>query len=218
MQSKQIIIDVTADTPEGLNAAVRAAAQSLLDSPQLTVESDSFIISHGPDDKGYSPNTLLFLGTNAKGKVVLRGSRTSFDASADFHIMETALAFSEATDRGVSIPENLLGSLLVRSATPLPLTGKAYALRHITDLVQVDDLDIPGLQRELPALIGFLKTAKKCTLDIQGELRDIIPQINWKADGGTDLMALTDNGTTRLGSGSQAYRTALEDNPGTQAV
>lgn len=93
--------------------------EAKLDEQLRTLCSMSHVLEGVNDYKpGYSANTLYVLGTEDKGELVVRGSRSSFDAAHDFAIMDSALELSQAVElRNVSFAEHKVGGLLVRPAT-----------------------------------------------------------------------------------------------------
>jgi len=143
MLKKQFIIDVEGDTPEALAAALCKAGQmlatgthsSFYEEPERNVSIRENQENAGPD---WAANTLYYFGTDAEGKVGIRGTRSSTDSSKDIEIMTGALELSQAVElRDVTFTEHRLGGLLVRPApksmepavdTPLepPLAGQRF--------------------------------------------------------------------------------------------
>jgi hypothetical protein len=164
MLKQQIVIDIQGETQGELAAALKAAGAALASKPldKATDSGDvSFSISRGPTRADeWSPNTLYVAGTDATGKVIVSGTRTSFDAHKDHHIMSSALELSQAVElRGVDFGEHQLGSLLVRpvvKAKPLRDAVQIYDISHITDLANLDDEDIAYFVKDLPGLIATL--------------------------------------------------------------
>lgn len=190
MLRKQIVIDVSGSTEEELAAAVKAAGETLaaksLDLAKESVDAN-YGISRGPvRAEDWSPNTLYVVGTDAQGTVVLRGSRTTFDARKDHHIMAAALELSQAVElRGVTFPEHKVGALLVRPVPkerPPQEGAPRYELAHITDLGQLADEDIPYFISDLPGLIATLKLAGDECAKQGNELSAVLPKLQYVAD------------------------------------
>ena len=202
MLKKQIVIDVSGNTEEELTANIKAAGTALATKSLEDAEDSgdaNFCISRGPtraDD--WSPNTLYVAGTNAEGKVVISGSRTTFDAHKDHHIMDAALELSQAVElRGVDFKEHKIGSLLVRPVPkerPQRDAAPLYELSHITDLVQLTDEDIPYFITDLPGLIATLRFAKDECDKRGNKLVDVLPKLQYVADS---------SGTVTLRSGNE---------------
>lgn len=191
MLTKRLIIDVQGSTPEEVAAAIKAAGAALTTSTNPADEcGDGFSVMLAVEEPSrLSPNTLYVLGTNAAGEVVIRGTRSSSDAARDQHIMEAALELSQAVElRGVQFEEHQLGGLLVRpvpKAAPPRDAAQEYALSHITDLVKLDDADIPHFVRTLPGLIAMLKIAAADGTPAGVNLADVMPTVRYVANDGS---------------------------------
>lgn len=143
MQAKKIEIFVIGETETELAAAIVAAAKVLAEGnvgKGTSSDDGSWAILEVPVAPKMDPNTLYVAGSDAEGKVVFRGWRSTSDAHADEHIMSSALELSQAVElRGVTFPERKLGGLLVRPATsswqPIPdnLPRGKYMVTVATD-------------------------------------------------------------------------------------
>jgi len=187
MLNKRIIIDVQGSTPEELAAAIKAAGATLTTSANPVDECgvNFSVMSANDEPKHWTPNTLYVMGTNADGKVVISGTRSTSNAARDQHIMESALELSQAVElRDVKFDEHQLGGLLVRPA-PKPAAprnvAQLYELSHITDLTKLDDADIPAFAAELPGIIAMMKLAQP--VPDGRPLAEVLPVLKYVADG-----------------------------------
>jgi hypothetical protein len=199
MLQQQFIIDVQGNTQEEINAALIAAGVALGASKAPEDENGvNFVISRGtgPDSNEWAPNTLYVIGTDAQGKPVVTGSRSTTNAARDEHIMSSALELSQASElRGVKFTELRLGGLLVRPAPkPEPMRDvyQEYALSHITDLAKLEDADIPYFVHELPGLIAMLKVAAADGTEKGLNLADVLPVIRYTADASSTVSVRSD--------------------------
>lgn len=122
MQVQKVLIVGSGDDSAAIKAALQAAGAKLVEGHvNLADEEGAWSIQEiKPEDQVLSPNTLYVTGTNADGKMVLQGTRSSFDASRDYQIMSGALELSQAVElRGVNFSAHKIGSLVV-------LPGKGY--------------------------------------------------------------------------------------------
>ncbi len=71
-----------------------------------------------------SPNTINYQGYNAAGELVAMCTRSSFDVSRDTHLMDAALTFDDAAERGVlNIVDHKVGNLYISTRAPHPVGG-----------------------------------------------------------------------------------------------
>jgi hypothetical protein len=208
MLNKRIIIDAQGSTPEELAAAIKAAGAAIATSAtpedECGVNFSTMLAVEEPSK--LSPNTLYVLGTNAEGKAVIRGTRSSSDAARDHHIMEAALELSQAVEfRGVQFKEHQLGGLLVRpvpKTEPLRDVVQEYALSHITDLAKLDDADIPQFVRSLPGLIAMMKIAAADGTPNGANLAAIMPEVRYVANDDS-LVTLRSETASFVATGEQ---------------
>ncbi|WP_109015648.1 hypothetical protein [Novimethylophilus kurashikiensis] len=130
--------------------------KALAASPDLLAIADSGFAVQAVNNyvSPYAPNTLVIIGTNADGKVVIQGSRSSEDANKDFFIMDSALELSQAVElRNVDFDEHKIGGLLVRPAT----RGARHQVmrKALASLAAVGDVYTDAYEAE-----GFVKAAE----------------------------------------------------------
>lgn len=116
MQDQKVMIMVSGNDSAAIKAALQAAGAKLVEGHvNLSDDEGAWAIQEiKPDDEVLSPNTLYVTGTNADGKMVLQGTRSSFDASRDYQIMAGALELSQAVElRGVIFDAHKIGGLVV---------------------------------------------------------------------------------------------------------
>ncbi|MBK3779873.1 hypothetical protein G3A43_06370 [Paraburkholderia aspalathi] len=227
---KKIVLDVESGTSHGLQSTLKVALEELSravthrsvkpgTNPTLhpmSDESEAGNYSYRevlPEAEAWHANTLYVIGTNAEGTPVVRGTRTTFDAHKDHHIMESALELSQAVElRGVQFAEHQLGSLLVRPAPAkaepdADVARKMYSLTHITDLADLNVEDVVAFAAELPTLVAFLKLTKQAC-DAQGvDIKTVMPTLSFAADLDDGVEVRAENGQRMTFAGS-ALQTA----------
>jgi hypothetical protein len=157
----------------------------------------------------WDANTLYVVGTNAEGDVVVKGTRSTFDAHKDHHIMESALELSQAVElRGVQFAEHQLGALLVRPAPAKPETQggdvekKAYCLSHISDLASMNADDVLAFAAALPSLVAALKVTKQACEAEGVDIKTVMPTLLYVADYDDSFELRAENGQSKKYDGS----------------
>lgn len=119
MQVQKVLIVGSGDDSAAIKAALQAAGAKLVEGHvNLSDDDGAWSIEEvKPEDLVLNPNTLYVIGTDADGKMVLQGTRSSFDASRDYQIMAGALELSQAVElRGVTFDAHKIGGLVVLPA------------------------------------------------------------------------------------------------------